>query len=655
MKLNLTQKILKDHLVNPPADGSLPRPGTEIGIVIDQTLTQDATGTMAYLQFESMGIPQVKTKLSVSYVDHNMLQTGFENADDHRYLQTVAAKHGVYFSRPGNGICHQVHRERFGVPGMTLLGSDSHTPTGGGLGMLAMGAGGLDIAMAMAGQPFYLSMPSVVGVHLKGKLQDWVTGKDVILEMLRLLTVKGGVGRVIEYYGEGVDSLSVSDRFTITNMGAELGATTSVFPSDDKTRAFLKSQGREDSWRELKADDGAEYDEHVEIDLNTLEPMIAQPHSPDNVVTVRSIAGMPIQQGCVGSCTNSSYHDISISARILKNKVVDPNVSFTLTPGSKQVFEMIARDSEGTLATLISAGARVLESACGPCIGMGQAPPSGAVSVRSFNRNFEGRSGTADARVYLASPETVAASALTGVITDPRTLGIPYHRTTEPDQASINDDMIVTPSNDPANIEILRGPNIKPLPNFNAMPTNLGARVLLKTADNVTTDHIMPAGAKVLPLRSNIPAISEFTFTRIDPDFPARAREWGGGVVVGGENYGQGSSREHAALAPRYLGVSAVIVKSFARIHLANLINFGILPATFENRADYDAITQGDELVIENIREQIASGNAITVTNKTTGKQFNIIAPLTPRQRDIVLAGGTLAFARAAATQETVA
>lgn len=655
MKLNLTQKILKDHLVNPPADGALPTPGTEIGIIIDQTLTQDATGTMAYLQFESMGIPKVKTKLSVSYVDHNMLQTGFENADDHRYLQTVAAKHGIYFSRPGNGICHQVHRERFGVPGMTLLGSDSHTPTGGGLGMLAMGAGGLDIAMAMAGQPFYLSMPSVVGVHLKGTLQDWVTGKDVILEMLRILTVKGGVGRVIEYYGEGVQSLSVSDRFTITNMGAELGATTSVFPSDEKTKAFLKSQGREESWKELRADDGATYDEHIEIDLDKLEPLIAQPHSPDNVVTVRSIAGMPIQQGCVGSCTNSSYHDIAISSRVLQNKVVSPNVSFTLTPGSKQVFEMIARDKEGTLATLISAGARVLESACGPCIGMGQAPPSGAVSVRSFNRNFEGRSGTADAKVYLASPETVAASALTGVMTDPRTLDTKYERI-EPAAVMVNDDMIITPAEDAESVEILRGPNIKPLPSFNAMPQTLSTKVLLKTADNVTTDHIMPAGAKVLPLRSNIPAISEFTFTRIDPDFPTRAREWGGGVVVGGENYGQGSSREHAALAPRYLGVSAVIVKSFARIHLANLINFGILPATFENREDFSNVSQGDELIVENIREQIMSGNPIVVTNKTTGKKFNVIAPLTPRQREIVLAGGTLAYARQAAQQqETVA
>jgi aconitate hydratase len=651
MKKSLTQKILSAHLTS---HDSLPTPGTEIGLRIDQTLTQDATGTMAYLQFESMKLDSAKTKVSVSYVDHNMLQTGFENADDHRYLQSVAAKYGLYFSRPGNGICHQVHRERFGVPGDTLLGSDSHTPTCGGLGMVAMGAGGLDIAMALAGQPFYTPMPKVVGVKLTGKLQDWVTGKDVILEMLRRLTVKGGTGRIIEYYGEGAHNLPISDRFTICNMGAELGATTSLFPSDEKTLAFLKSQKREKDWVEMKADDGATFDENIEIDLNTLEPLIAQPHMPDNVVKVREVAGTPLAQACVGSCTNSSYHDLGISAYILKGKAIDPNVSFTLTPGSKQVFEMIARDKEMTLASIISSGARVLESACGPCIGMGQAPPSGSVSVRSFNRNFEGRSGTADAKVYLASPETCAASALKGVITDPRDLGIPFKYIGEPEEMIINDDMLIAPAKDGSKVEIVRGPNIKPLPSFTAVGANISGKVLLKMGDNITTDHIMPAGAKVLPLRSNIPAISEHTLVRVDPEFPKRAREWNGGILVGGENYGQGSSREHAALAPRFLGVTAVIVKSFARIHLANLINFGILPATFVNPADYDTFAQGDELVIENARGQIAEHpENITLTNKTKGLTYQITSPLTERQRHIILAGGTLAYARLAADKVT--
>ena len=648
---SLTHKILSAHLVS---HDTLPAPGTEIGLRIDQTLTQDATGTMAYLQFESMGLDSIKTKVSVSYVDHNMLQTGFENADDHQYLQSVAAKYGLHFSRPGNGICHQVHRERFGVPGDTLLGSDSHTPTCGGLGMIAIGAGGLDIAMALAGQPFWTGMPKVVGVKLTGKLQDWVTGKDVILEMLRRLTVKGGTGRIVEYYGEGAHSLSISDRFTICNMGAELGATTSLFPSDEKTLAFLKSQKREKDFVEIKADEGCEYDEHVEIDLNTLEPLIAQPHMPDNVVKVREIAGTPLAQACVGSCTNSSYHDLGISAYILKDKSIHPSVSFTLTPGSKQVFEMIARDKEMTLASIITSGARILESACGPCIGMGQAPPSGSVSVRSFNRNFEGRSGTADAKVYLASPETCAASALMGVITDPRDLGIPYKYIGEPEEMIINDDMLIEPPANRSAVAILRGPNIKPLPQFSAVPDDLDGKVLLKMGDNITTDHIMPAGAKVLPLRSNIPAISEFTLVRIDPEFPTRAKAWDGGMLIGGENYGQGSSREHAALAPRYLGVTAVIVKSFARIHLANLINFGIVPATFINTTDYDTIAQGDELVIENARLQIATHpENITITNKTKGLTYQITSPLTERQRHIILAGGTLAYAKQEADKET--
>jgi aconitate hydratase len=644
MKKSLTQKILSAHLTS---HNELPTPGTEIGLRIDQTLTQDATGTMAYLQFESMELDDIKTKVSVSYVDHNMLQTGFENADDHQYLQSVAGKYGLYFSRPGNGICHQVHRERFAVPGDTLLGSDSHTPTAGGLGMIAIGAGGLDIAMALAGQPFYTSMPKIVGVKLTGKLQDWVTGKDVILEMLRRLTVKGGTGRIIEYYGEGAHNLSISDRFTICNMGAELGATTSIFPSDEKTKAFMKSQQRANDWKEFKADDGSTFDEDIEINLNELEPLIAQPHMPDAVVKVREIAGLPIVQACVGSCTNSSYHDLGISAYILKDKAIHPSVSFTLTPGSKQVFEMIARDKDMTLASLITSGARVLESACGPCIGMGQAPPSGSVSVRSFNRNFEGRSGTADAKVYLASPETTAASALKGVITDPRDTGIPYKFIGEMDEIIVNDDMIIPPQQNRAEVKILRGPNIKPLPSFPAMSQNLSGKVLLKMGDNITTDHIMPAGAKVLPLRSNIPAISEHTLVRIDPQFPARAKEWGGGIIVGGENYGQGSSREHAALAPRYLGVTAVLVKSFARIHLANLINFGILPATFINPQDYASIAQGDELVIENARQQIAENpENITVTNKTKSLTYQVNSPLTERQRHLILAGGTLAYAK---------
>jgi aconitate hydratase len=636
MALNLAQKVIKEHLVS----GDM-TPGKEIGIRIDQTLTQDATGTMAYLQFEAMGIPKVRTKLSVSYVDHNMLQTNFMNADDHRYLQSVAARYGLYFSRPGNGICHQVHRERFGIPGQTLLGSDSHTPTGGGLGMLAMGAGGLDVAVAMAGEPFYLSMPKILGVHLKGKLQPWVTGKDVILEMLRRLTVKGGVGKIVEYFGEGVGSLSVSDRFTVTNMGAELGATTSMFPSDELTRQFLEAQGRGGSWLALAADKDCGYDELVEIDLNTLEPLIAKPHSPDAVVSVRELKGTPVSQVCIGSCTNSSYHDLAVAALMLHGRNVHPDVSFTLTPGSKQVFEMIAADGR-TLTDLIAAGARILESACGPCIGMGQAPSSGAVSIRSFNRNFEGRSGTVDAMVYLASPETCTACAITGEITDPRDLGLKVEPVGEPQKFMINDNMLIAPPEKGETIEVLRGPNIKPLPIAQPMPEVLKGELLLKVGDNITTDHIMPAGAKVLPLRSNIPAISEFVFERVDPTFPKRSRAAGGGFILGGSNYGQGSSREHAALAPMYLGVKAVLAKSFARIHWANLVNFGILPLTFENELDYDRFDQSDKLELPKVRTEVKSGLPITVRNVTKRFEVKMKHHFTVRQVELLLAGGLL-------------
>jgi aconitate hydratase len=639
---NLTRKILRAHLVS----GEM-SPGKEIAIRIDQTLTQDATGTMAYLQFEAMGIPRVKTEVSVSYVDHNMLQDDFKNADDHRYLQSVAAKYGVWFSRPGNGICHQVHRERFGVPGKTLLGSDSHTPTCGGLGMLAIGAGGLDVAVAMAGGAFHTSMPKVVGIRLSGKLQPWVTGKDVILEVLRRLTVKGGVNRVLEYAGPGVASLPVADRFTVTNMGAELGATTSVFPSDEQTRKYLKAQGREKDWAPVAADPDATYDETVDIDLDRLEPLIAQPHSPDKVCTVREVKGTPTQQVCIGSCTNSSFHDLGIAARMLRGRSVAEGLSMTVTPGSKQVFETIAK--AGALSDIISAGARILESGCGPCIGMGQAPPSGGVSVRSFNRNFEGRSGTVDAKVYLASPETCVATALKGEITDPRDAGIPWEQVDEPENYLLNDNMLLKPAAPGAAVEVLRGPNIKPLPDFKPLPGTIEGEVLLKMGDNITTDHIMPAGAKVLPLRSNIPAISEFVFERVDKTFVTRAKQKGGGIVVGGDNYGQGSSREHAALAPMYLGVKAVLVKAFARIHLANLINFGILPLTFVNPADYDGIAQGDALEIPGIREALAPGKPVKVRNLTKKTEFEAAHPLNERQIVILKAGGLLAHTKAQA------
>jgi aconitate hydratase len=616
-------------------------PGQEISIRIDQTLTQDATGTMAYLQFEAMGVPRVKTKLSVSYVDHNTLQTGFENADDHRFLQTVAAKHGIYFSRPGNGICHQVHLERFGVPGMTLLGSDSHTPTAGGLGMIAIGAGGLDVAVAMGGGPFYLNMPQVVNVKLTGQLKPWVSAKDVILELLRIMTVKGGVGKIIEYTGEGVKTLSVPERATITNMGAELGATTSIFPSDEITLAFMKAQKRENNWVELVADPGATYDQVIEIDLSGLEPMVAQPHSPDNIARVKDVGPIQVQQVLIGSCTNSSYADLMRVAGILKGKKVYPSVSLGIAPGSRQVLEMLARN--GTLADIVAAGARILETACGPCIGMGQSPSSGAVTVRTFNRNFEGRSGTADAKVYLASPEVAAAAALTGVLTDPRELG-QYVDVKMPGEFLIDDSMVLAPAENPETVEVLRGPNIKPLPLNNNLPETLKGAVLLKLADNITTDHIMPAGAKVLPLRSNIPAISQYVFSGVDQTFPARAKEAGGGFIIGGHNYGQGSSREHAALAPMYLGIKAVIAKSFARIHRANLINFGILPLTFVDEADYDAVNREDSFEID-VRA-IGTEAVLDIKNISKGTGFQVRHDLTPRQVEIIKAGGLLNYTK---------
>lgn len=636
--MNVTQKILSDHLVS----GEM-KAGEEIAIRIDQTLTQDATGTMAYLQFEAMGVPRVKTKLSVSYVDHNTLQTGYENADDHRFLQSVAARHGIYFSRPGNGICHQVHLERFGVPGQTLLGSDSHTPTGGGIGMIAIGAGGLDVAVAMAGEPFHLNMPHVVLVRLAGRLGPWVSAKDVILELLRRLSVKGGVGKIMEYGGEGVLTLSVPDRATIANMGAELGATTSVFPSDEQTLEFLKAEGREDAWTRIEADPDAKYDEVVEINLSELEPMVAQPHQPDRVVKVKDVEGMKVDQVLVGSCTNSSYRDLMTLAGALKGKVVHPSVSVGVSPGSRQVFEMIARN--GALADLIESGVRILETTCGPCIGMGQAPPSGGVSVRTFNRNFEGRSGTPTGQIFLASPEVAAAAAITGELTDPRKLGDPVS-VEPPEKYIIDDEMIVPPSESPDEVEVVRGPNIKPLPVREPLPDSLSGQVLLKVPDNITTDHIMPAGARILPLRSNIPAIAEHVFESIDPHFADRAREVGGGFVVGGENYGQGSSREHAALAPMYLGVKAVIVKSFARIHRANLVNFGILPLTFVNPGDYDDIGFEDEIEIENLRQALRQGAIVAMKNKTCGWEFEVRHDLTPRQTEIILAGGMLNYAR---------
>lgn len=641
MGLTLTEKILKAHLV----DGEFVK-GGEIGIRIDQTLTQDATGTMAYLEYEAMGVPRVKTEKSVAYIDHNTLQSGFENADDHRFIGSVCKKHGIYFSRPGNGICHQVHLERFGIPGKTLIGSDSHTPTGGGIGMIAIGAGGLDVAVAMGGGAYYITYPNIVKVNLTGKLSPWVSAKDVILEVLRRMSVKGGVGKVIEYCGEGVKTLTVPERATITNMGAELGATTSIFPSDENTLAFLKAQDRADVWTELKADDDAEYDEVIDIDLSELVPMAACPHSPDNIKTCEELAGMKIDQVCIGSCTNSSYVDMMKVAHILKGKTVHPDVSLAIAPGSKQVLNMIAEN--GALADMIAAGARILESACGPCIGMGQAPNSKGISLRTFNRNFLGRSGTKDGQIYLVSPELAAASALAGVLTDPRTLGeMPEIKV--PEHFEINDNMVVppVPAEEMDSVEVLRGPNIKPYPETAPLVENIECQVSLKVGDNITTDHIMPAGAKILPLRSNIPAISQHCFTVCDEDFPRRAKNMGVSIIVGGSNYGQGSSREHAALAPLYLGIKAVLVKSFARIHRANLINAGILPLTFVNEADYDKINQGDEIAIANVRADImADKTQLTVVNKTAGTEIPVLCELTGRTKDIILAGGLLDYTR---------
>ncbi len=635
MGKSIARKILESHLVS----GEM-IPGKEIAISIDQTLTQDATGTMAYLQFEAMHVPRVRTKLSVSYVDHNTLQTGYENADDHRFLQTIAAKYGIYFSKPGNGICHQVHLERFAVPGETLLGSDSHTPTAGGIGMIAIGVGGLDVAMAMAGQPFYMIMPKIVLVKLTGKPGPWVTAKDVILELLRRLTVKGGIGRIFEYGGEGIKEFSVPERSTITNMGAELGATTSIFPSDEITLKYMKAQKREHQWNMILPDPDAIYDEVIEVNLSDLEPLIARPHSPDNVCKVREIAGLKVDQVAIGSCTNSSYKELMVVAEMLKGKKVHPDVSFVISPGSKQVLNMLAKN--GALSILIEAGARILETTCGPCIGMGQAPPWNGVSVRSFNRNFEGRSGTPNAQVYLASPEVCAATALMGVITDPRTLGEPV-KVEIPEEFIIDDSLIIPPSKEPERVEIIRGPNIKPLPRRGSMPEKLTGKVLLKVGDNISTDHILPAGAKILPLRSNIPAISEYTFHVIDPSFPKRAKESGGGFIIGGANYGQGSSREHAAIAPMYLGIKAVIALSFARIHRDNLINFGILPLTFVDEEDYEMVEQDNELEIENIVDLLKSQKEpLVVKNLTKGTKFEVKHGLTTNQIEMLLAGGKL-------------
>ncbi|RLB07202.1 MAG: aconitate hydratase [Deltaproteobacteria bacterium] len=626
----LVEKILAPHLVS----GRL-MPGEEIAISIDQTLTQDATGTLVYLELEAMGIDRVATELSVSYVDHNTLQTGFENADDHLYLRTVAARYGLYFSPAGNGICHQVHLERFGVPGKTLLGSDSHTPTAGGLGMLAIGAGGIDVALAMAGRPFFLFMPEVIRIDLLGCLSPWVTAKDVILEVLRRLSVKGGVGKIMEYGGSGLKSLSVPERSTIANMGAELGATTSIFPSDEQTRHFLRVQGRERDWIPLQPDADAHYSDRLSIDLTQLEPLIALPHSPDNVRKVKEVEGVKIHQVVIGSCTNSSYQDLAKVAEVLKGKRVHPEVSLAIVPGSRRVLQMLAQ--KGALSQLIASGARILEPACGPCIGMGQAPPTGGVTLRTFNRNFRGRSGTPDAEIYLCSPETAVASALTGEITDPRSLGEEI-KVTWPKRVWRGADLIIPPSPHPEGVQILRGPNIQPLPDFPKMPSKVEGEVLIKLGDDVTTDEILPAGSKILALRSNIPAIAEFTFAGIDPSFSCRAKEKGGGVIVGGANYGQGSSREHAALAPSYLGVKAVIALSFARIHLANLINFGVIPLLFSAKEDYERIEEGDQVVIylDDLRQEVV------LQNKSKGEVIKLIHHLQPREIKILKAGGVL-------------
>ena len=640
MGLTIAQKIIKAHMVS----GEM-TVGSDIGMKIDQTLTQDATGTMAYLEFEAMGVPRVKTEKSVAYIDHNTLQTGFENADDHRFIQSVAKKHGIWYSRPGNGICHQVHLERFGIPGKTLIGSDSHTPTGGGIGMLAMGAGGLDVAVAMGGGPYYISMPKMLRVNLTGKLRPWVSAKDIILKVLQMLSVKGGVGKIVEYAGEGVKTLTVPERATITNMGAELGATTSIFPSDEITKAFLKAQGREKDWIELSSDPDAVYDEEITVNLSELEPLAACPHSPDNVKSLSDVGPIKVDQVCIGSCTNSSYLDLMRVAAILKGKTVHPDVSLSIAPGSKQVYNMLAKN--GALADIIAAGARILECACGPCIGMGQSPNSAGISLRTFNRNFEGRSGTADGQIYLVSPETAAVSAITGVLTDPRTLGEPVS-IPMPESFLINDNMVSAPETAEKmdTVEILRGPNIKEFPSSSPLQETITAKALLKVGDNITTDHIMPAGAKILPFRSNIPYLSNFCFSVCDTEFPARCKEYGPSIIVGGQNYGQGSSREHAALVPLYLGVKAVLVKSFARIHCANLANAGILPLVFKNEEDYSKIDQMDDLELPGIRKAIEEGGDVIVRDVTKGIDIPAEAILSKRQREMVLAGGLLNYTR---------
>ena len=640
MGLNIAQKLIKAHMVS----GEM-TVGSEIGLKIDQTLTQDATGTMAYLEFEAMGVERVKTELSVAYIDHNTLQTGFENADDHRFIRSCARKHGLRYSHPGNGICHQVHLERFGKPGKTLIGSDSHTPTGGGIGMLAMGCGGMDVAVAMGGGTYYITMPKVTLVRLSGKLSPWVAAKDIILEVLRIMSVKGGVGKIIEYGGEGVATLTVPERATITNMGAELGATTSVFPSDEVTKGFLTAQGRAEDWTELSADADAVYDEVIDIDLSTLAPMAAMPHMPDNVKSVTEIGKIKVDQVCIGSCTNSSLLDMLKVAAILRGKTVNPGVSLAIAPGSKQVLTMLSLN--GALADMISAGARVLESACGPCIGMGQSPNSNGVSLRTFNRNFEGRSGTADGKIYLVSPEVAAASAINGFLTDPRELGA-APEVNLPESFLVNDNLIEppVPAEEAATVKIEYGPNIKPFPVTDALADDLSAKVVLKVGDNITTDHIMPAGAKILPYRSNIPYLSQFCFRQCDENFAENCKREGKGFIVGGSNYGQGSSREHAALVPLYLGIKAVITKSFARIHSANLVNSGIIPLTFANPADYDKISVWDELALPGIRAALAKAGKVTLKNLTKNEEYELAYDLSERQRNMLLAGGLLNYTR---------
>ncbi|MCK9253428.1 MAG: aconitate hydratase [Clostridiales bacterium] len=643
MGMTLAQKIIAKHLLSGRMEA-----GQEIAVRIDQTLTQDSTGTMAYLQFEAIGLERVKTELSVAYIDHNTLQTGFENADDHMYIQSVAKKYGIRFSKPGNGVCHQVHIERFGVPGKTLLGSDSHTPTCGGIGMLAIGAGGLDVAVAMGGGPYWLTMPRLVRINLTGRLRPWVSAKDIILEILRRMTVKGGVGRIIEYAGEGICSLTVPERATITNMGAELGATTSLFPSDENTRKFLAAQGREADWQALDADEDAVYDETLSIDLATLEPLAAQPHSPDRVAPVREIGPIKVDQVAIGSCTNSSFMDMMKTAAILRGKTVHPDVSLVIAPGSRQVLTMLAEN--GALADMIAAGARILESACGPCIGMGQAPRTDAISLRTNNRNFFGRSGTASAQVYLVSPEVAAASALTGVLTDPRDSGT-APVVAMPDHFFVNDNMIIDPAPAGEDVPVVRGPNIQPFPVNRPLQGDLAGKALIKVEDNITTDHIMPSNAKLLPFRSNIPYLADFCLAPCDPQFPARAKANGGGFIIAGTNYGQGSSREHAALAPLQLGVKAVLAKSFARIHMANLINNGILPLSFVRPEDYDGIGDLDDLVIEQVEKQLEKlvrGEPLLVKNLTQDTVISCELPLSRRQADVLLAGGLLNFTRRA-------